>query len=107
MIETMMTQKRRGVLQNNGATLAVQLTVMEPHEAEYYRGAEPTFRYWMHVRGAFPLMWDIRIGDLFTDTQNIDPNTNANAVYRVAGVPNRFLQAYAKIPVELYLGTPK
>ena len=107
MIETLMTQTRKGVALNNGATVAVQLSDMSIEEMHYYGGAEPFFRFWLYNRGAAPANWDVRPGDLFTDVNTIDPNTNANAVYRVAGNPNRYLQSVVKIPVELYRGKPK
>lgn len=107
MIETWVTQSRKGTMLNNGQAIAVQISNMKVEEASYFSGAEPYFRFWMNIRGAAPLTLDFRQSDLFTDTQNIDPNTNAHTVYRVAGAPSRYLQSNYHVPLELYRGTPK
>lgn len=107
MIETTVTQSRKGQSLNAGASIAVQIDVMKPDEANFFHGAEPYFSFWMRTRGPIPSTWVIRQSDLMTDTRNIDPLTNANTVYRVAGDPSPYWKSYWRIPVELFRGKPK
>ncbi len=43
-------------------------------------------------------------GDLVTDTVNIDPLTNANALYRVAGNPRAYPDGHAELRATKVIG---
>ncbi len=99
--DTTMTQSRNGA-QISTSPLAVRLDNMSMQEASYLGGAAPYDSFWLFTPN---YTIDVRRGDLFTDTQNTDPKTGANAVYRVFGNPERFDFDHVEIPVEKVVGT--
>ena len=99
--ESFFSATRNGASVPGLSLVPLRLSYMSPKVASEAGGASPYDSYFLHSMAGVP---DIRRGDLLTDTVNLDPVTNTNAVYRVFGNPWLYDQSYGKWSVEKVVG---
>lgn len=77
-----------------------QLDNLRPEEAAYLGGESPYVKYEAYLLQRLSLL----IGDLLTDTVNIDPKTGANVKYRIVSDPEAFPDSHMEMYVERVIG---